>query len=65
MHTQRKEGSVQFAVTLIWATTKAGKKNKDMNGGATERIRRDISYPKVRVVGGCRWNVAWQSNASF
>jgi hypothetical protein len=50
---------VQFAVTLIWATTKAEKKKRDTSGGATEGIRRDISYPKVRVVGGCRWNVAW------
>jgi hypothetical protein len=56
---------VQFAVTLIWATTKAEKKKRDTSGGATEWIRRDISYPKVRVVGGCRWNVAWQSNTPF
>jgi hypothetical protein len=56
---------VQFAVTLIWATTKAEKKKRDTSGGATERIRRNISYPKVRVVGVRRWNVAWHSNASF
>jgi hypothetical protein len=59
MHTQRKERSVQFAVILTWATTMAEKKKRDTSGGATEGIRRDISYPKVRVVGGCRWNVAW------
>jgi hypothetical protein len=43
---------VQFAVTLTPAAAKAEKKNKDRSGGATERIRRDISsgYPKVRVV---------------
>jgi hypothetical protein len=61
MHTQRKEMSVQFAgrlYPLFWATTMAEKK-RDTSGGATEGIRRDISYPKVRVVGGCRWNVAW------
>ena len=43
---------MQFADTSIPATTKAEKKNKDTSGGATERIRRHISYPKVRVVGG-------------
>jgi hypothetical protein len=62
MHTHERE--VQFAVTLTPATTKAEKKNRDTSGSATERIRRDISYPKVRVVGGSRWNVAWHSNAS-
>jgi hypothetical protein len=48
MHTQEKDDKVQFAVTLTPATTKAEKKNKATSGGATERIRRDISYPKVR-----------------
>ena len=43
---------MQFAVTLTTATAKAEKKNKDTSGGATERIWRNISYPKVRVVGG-------------
>jgi hypothetical protein len=43
---------VQVAVTLTPATTKAEKKNKDTSGGATERIRRDISYPTVLRVGG-------------
>ena len=62
MHTQWKERSVQIAV---WAATKAEKKKRDTSGGATEGVRRDISYPKVRVVGGCRWNVAWRSNTSF
>ena len=64
MHTQRKERSVQLAVISTWATTMAEKK-RDMSGRATEGIRRDISHPKVQVVGGCRWNVAWQSNTSF
>jgi len=53
MHTQEKDGKVQFAVTLTPATTKVEKKNKDTSGGATERIRRDIFYPKA-VVGGSR-----------
>jgi hypothetical protein len=57
MHTQEKDDKVQFAVTLTPATTKAEKKNKATSGGATERIGRDISNPKVRV-GGSRWNVA-------
>jgi len=51
-----------LAVTLTTATTKAEKKNKDTSG---ERIRRDILYPKVRVVGGSRRNVAWHSIAPF
>ena len=52
MHTQARDGKVQFAVTvtLTPATTKAEKKNKDTSGGATGRIRVDISCPKVRVV---------------
>jgi hypothetical protein len=50
MHTQEKDDKVQFAVTLTPATTKA-EKYKATSGGATERIRRDISYPKLRVVG--------------
>jgi len=44
-----KDDKVQFAVTLTPATTNA-EKNKDTTGGATERIRRDISYPKLGVV---------------
>jgi hypothetical protein len=44
MHTHAKDGKVQFAVTLTPATTKAEKKNNDTSGGATKRIRRDISY---------------------
>jgi hypothetical protein len=64
MHTQEKDDKVQFAVTLTPATTKADKKNKDTSSGATERIRRDISHPKLRVVGGW-WNVVWHSNASL
>jgi len=53
MHTH-KEDKVQFAVTLTPATTKAEKKIKDTSGanGATERIRRVISYPKARGAGG-------------
>jgi hypothetical protein len=44
---------VQFAVTLTCATIKAEKENKDTSGGATERIRRDISYSKAKgAVGG-------------
>ena len=58
MHTQAKD-EVQFAVTLTPATTKAEKKNKDTNGGTTERILRDISYPKMWVIEGVRWDVAW------
>ena len=56
---------MQFAVTLTPAIAKAEKKNKDTSGGATERIRVDISYPKVRVVVGSRWNVARHPNVSF
>ena len=58
MHTQLKDGSVQLAVTLTPATTNAEKKNKDTSGGATERIRRNISHPKVRAVGGSMQSVA-------
>jgi hypothetical protein len=56
MHTQEKDDKVQFAVTvtLAWATTKAEKKNKDTSSGATEKIRRDISYPKAKGAGGGR-----------
>jgi len=56
LNVQLKDDKVQFAVTVTWATTKAEKKNKDTSGGATERIRRRISYqrPKVRVLGGSR-----------
>jgi hypothetical protein len=44
---------VQFAVTLTCATIKAEKENKDTSGGATERIRGDISYSKAKgAVGG-------------
>jgi hypothetical protein len=58
MHTQMDE--VQLAVTLTPATTKAEKKkNKDMNGGTTAKILRDISYPRMRVIEGFRWDVAW------
>jgi hypothetical protein len=53
--TQLKDDKVQFAVTLTWATTKAEKKkNKDMSGGATESIRRHISYPKAKGADGGR-----------
>jgi hypothetical protein len=47
---------VQFAATvaLAWATTKTEKKNKDTSSGATEKIRRDISYPKAKGAGGGR-----------
>jgi hypothetical protein len=51
---------VQFAVTLTTATTRAEKENKDTSGAATEN-RRDISYPKVRVVGGSRWNAVYST----
>jgi hypothetical protein len=56
MHTQEKANEVQFAVTvtLTWATTKAEKKNKDTSSGATEKIRKDISYPKAKGAGGGR-----------
>jgi hypothetical protein len=47
VHTQVKDDEVQLAVTLTPAAVKAEKKNKDTSGGATERIWRDISYPKV------------------
>ena len=50
--THLKDDKVQFAVTLTPATTKAEKKNKDTSGGATERTRRHIAYPNLRVVGG-------------
>jgi len=49
-----KDDEVQFAVTLTPAKTNGEKKKKDTTGGATERIRRDISYPKLRVVRGSR-----------
>jgi hypothetical protein len=43
MHTQKRDGSVQFAVTLTpAAATNAGKENKDTSGAATRRTRRDI-----------------------
>lgn len=45
---------MQFAVTLTHATTKAEKKNKDTSGGATESIRKDIYFPKVRWWEGLR-----------
>jgi hypothetical protein len=38
MHTQEKDGKVQVAVTLIWATTKVEKRS----GAATRTTRRDI-----------------------
>jgi hypothetical protein len=50
MHTQEKDDKVQF-VTLTWATTKAEKQNKHARDGATERIWRGISYPKLRGLG--------------
>jgi hypothetical protein len=50
MHTQ--VSSVQIAVTLTPATTKAEKKNKDSSIGARKRIRRNISYPNVRDAAG-------------
>ncbi len=42
MYTQEKDGKMQVAVTLTWATTKAEKKSKDASGAATRRTRRDI-----------------------
>jgi hypothetical protein len=43
MHTHAKDGKVQCAVTLTWATTEAEKKSKDASGGAaTRRTRMDI-----------------------
>jgi hypothetical protein len=48
MHTHCHAVEVQIGA-LIWAITKAEKKNKDTSGGATERTRRDI--PTQR----CRW----------
>ena len=69
MHTQSKDGKVQFAVTLTPATAKAEKKNKDTSGGATERVRKDISLPKATGKGAeggrvyDRWNVVWHSNS--
>lgn len=69
MHTQKKDDRVQFAVTLTPATTNAEKKNSGTSGGASQRIRRHISFPierpKVRVVGGSWQNVAWHLNALF
>ena len=69
IHTQKKDDRVQFAVTLTPATTNVEKKNSDTRGGASQRIRGDISIPierpKVRVVGGSWQNVAWHSNALF
>jgi hypothetical protein len=41
MHTQERESTMQVAVTLIPATTKVEKKNKDTSDAAT-RTRRDI-----------------------
>jgi hypothetical protein len=41
MHTQERESKVQVAVTLIPATTKVEKKNKDTSDAAT-RTWRDI-----------------------
>ena len=66
MHTQDNEVVVQFGNTTSAATRV--EKNKDTSGGASEslRIRRGMSlptdYPKVRVVGGSMWVVAWHSN---
>ena len=44
MHTQKRDGSVQFAVTLTpAAAANAGKEeNKDTSGTATRRAWRDI-----------------------
>jgi hypothetical protein len=41
MPTHEKDGKVQFAVTLTWATTEAEKKSKDTSGAA-RWTRRDI-----------------------
>jgi hypothetical protein len=50
-----KDDTVQIAVTLTWATTRAEKNNnKDTSGGATESIRRHISYPKAKGADGGR-----------
>ena len=52
MHTHC-HAAVELQVgATIWATTEAEKKNKVTSGGAAERIRKDIFYPKGRVVGG-------------
>jgi hypothetical protein len=52
-HDTHCHAAVELQVgATIWATTKAEKKNKDTSGGATKRIRRDIFYLKVRVMGG-------------
>src|SRR5882762_10014986 len=56
MHTHRKDGDVQFAVTLTWETTKVEKKSKDASGAATGRIRRDISFPSPQRVLGVTWH---------
>jgi len=53
IHTHVTDDKVQFAVTLTCGTMKVENKNKDTSGGATERIRRDISYPLPQErVGG-------------
>jgi len=56
MHTHC-HAAVELQVgATIWATTKVERKKKDTSGGASERIRRDISYSKVRMVGQyCQW----------
>ena len=59
MHTQKKADEVKFVITLTMATTEAENNNKDTSGGVTKRIRRHISYPKVRKVGtvpGGKWH---------
>jgi hypothetical protein len=61
--TQERESKVQVTVTLISpATTKAEKKKKDTSGGATERIRRDISYSTALRVVGLRLKKIGQGN---
>ena len=58
---------MQFAVTLTpaSATTNAENKNKNTSGGESRRVGRHISYPKVRMVGGFKMDVACHSNAPF
>jgi hypothetical protein len=42
LNVQEREFTVQVAVTLIPATAKVEKKNKDTRGAATWRTRKDI-----------------------
>jgi hypothetical protein len=67
MHTQEYWVRVQIAVTvtLIPATTKVEKMNKDTSGGARKRIRRDIFYQRVRDAGGSGGRLYVERNTSM